>query len=101
MSLGWITPSFIMVFRIIAITLGGYGLTTALSALSGMLLHTLGASLSEAMLTTVMLGYLFYTGLLMWGFAERTSLRRPWLILSSAAITMVLASLLAPALLAS
>lgn len=90
-----------MTFRVIAIVLGGYSLTTALSALTGLVLVALGIPLSDAMLTTVLLGFVFYVALMMWGFADRRTLARPWLIVLSAALTMSITSLLAPGVLAS
>lgn len=99
-SLQWIKDSLLMMFRVVAITLGGYGLTSALCALTGMLLYAVGVSLREAMLTTVMFGYLVYIAVIMWGFVDRTNFRRPWAILAAAAVSMLLTSVLAPSVLA-
>ncbi len=85
-----------MTFRISAVTLGGYGLTSALCALAGMAVASLGVALTEAMLGTVLLGYIFYIALIMWAFAERKTLKRPCTILVLAAVTMTLTSFLAP-----
>jgi hypothetical protein len=101
MSVRWRTEVLPTTFRVTAITLGGYGLTSALCALAGLALVFFGMPLSDAMLATVLLGYLFYVALVMWAFADRTTLVRPWLIVLSAALTMSIASLLAPLALAS
>lgn len=85
------------IFRVAAISLGGYGLVSALCILAGLALHELGIALSEAMLTTVLSGYIGYVALVMWGFAEQSGARRAWIILVSAAATMSLATLAAPA----
>lgn len=96
MSWRWLQNSLLMTFRVTAIAFGGYGLTFALSALTGIALVLCGIPLADAMLTTVLLGYIFYIALVMWGFADRKTFIRPWLILLSAAFTMFLTSLLAP-----
>ncbi len=85
-----------MTFRVLALTLGGFALMAALSALAGLGLVALGVRLSEAMLATVLLGYVFYVALLMWGFADRNSLRRPWLVVVLAGLGMTATSYLAP-----
>jgi hypothetical protein len=101
MGARWRTEVLPTTFRVTAIAIGGYGLTSALCALTGLVLVFFGMPLSDAMLATVLLGYLFYVALVMWGFADRRTLIRPWLILLSAAVTMSIASLLAPLALAS
>jgi hypothetical protein len=101
MSLRGLQDSFLMTFRVAAIALGGYGLTSALCALSGLVLASFGMPLPDAMLATVMLGYLFYIALVMWGFADRKSFIRPCLIVLFAALAMSLTSLLAPIVLSS
>ena len=101
MSTRWLQDALLMAFRVVAIVFGGYGLTSALCVLAGMLLHAMGMPLAEAMLTTLLLGYVFYIGLVMWGFADRTRFFRPWAILFSTAVAMSLAALLAPVALPS
>lgn len=86
-----------LIFRVAAISLGGYCLVSALCILAGLALHELGIALSEAMLTTVLLGYIAYIALVMWAFAEPSGASRAWTILVSAAAAMSLATLLAPA----
>jgi hypothetical protein len=100
MSVPWRAQVLLTTFRVTAIALGGYALTSALCGLTGLVLVFFGMPLSDAMLTTVLLGYLFYVALVMWAFADRTTLVRPWLIILSAALTMSIASLLAPLALA-
>jgi len=88
-----------MTFRVIAIAIGGYVFMGGVVALSGILLHRTGVPLNDAMLATVLLGYIFYVVVVMWGFRDRRTLIRPVSILVGAALTMTMASHFAPGVL--
>lgn len=85
-----------MTFRVVAIVFGGYALTAGCVALFGMALQAAGLPLKDAMLASVLLGYVFYVVVVMWAFADRRTLMRPVAVLGTAAGTMVLSSYLAP-----
>lgn len=89
----------VMTFRVIAIAIGGYVFMGGVVALSGILLHLMGVPLTDAMLATVLLGYVFYVAVIMWGFRDRRTLIRPFSILVGAALTMTMASRFAPGVL--
>ncbi len=97
----WLAGVSSMTFRVIAITIGGYALTAGCAALSGMALNAVGLPLPDAMLATVLLGYVFYIAIVMWGFADRRNLIRPVVVLVAAALTMTLSSYFAPGVLGS
>lgn len=92
----WFTDVAAMTFRVIAIAIGGYVLASGFSALSGMALHATGVPLNDAMLAAVLLGYIFYIAVVMWGFAHPQGLLRPLSILGAAALTMAAAAHFAP-----
>ena len=91
-----IIDALAMTLRVIAIIVGGYVFTGGVVALSGMLLQVLGVPLADAMLSTILLGFIFYIAVVMWGFADRTSLFRPLAIVVAAALSMVISSYFAP-----
>lgn len=91
---------WLMTYRIFGIVVGGIALMGGASALGGIGLHAGGMSLTEAMNLSSLLGFLFYVGLVMWGFAQ-PSLARPTLVLVFAASTMIAATLLTPSDLAA
>lgn len=104
MTSRWITgttAAVSMTFRVLAISVGGYAFTAGCVALSGMALHAMGVPLSDAMLATILLGYVFYIAVVMWGFADRRTLFRPVAILVGAALTMKMSAYLAPGVLGS
>ncbi len=90
-----------MIFRVIAIAIGGYALTAGVVALSGIGLNAVGVPLNDAMLATVLSGFIFYIAVVMWGFRDRRTLIRPIAVLAAAALTMTAASYLSPWVLAS
>lgn len=94
--MGWIVSAAAMTFRVIAISIGGFALTAGVVALLGIAIHALGVLLRDAMLASVLLGYIFYVAVVMWGFRDRRTLLRPIAVLGAAAATMTLASYLAP-----
>ncbi len=92
----WLPSSLAMTFRVAAISLGGYALTAGLCSLAGMVLMLSGMAMPDAMLTTVLVGYIFYIALVMWAFADRVTMKRPWAILIAAILTTIATSVLGP-----
>lgn len=88
-----------MTFRVVAIVVGGIALAAGSAALSGILLTVLGAPLGDAMVAMALAGYVFYGLIVMWGFADRRTLRRPFAVLGGGVLTMSMASVLAPGVL--
>lgn len=80
--------------RISLIVIGGYMLTGGVTALIGITMSVAGMASSDAMLLSSMLGFLFYVGLVIWGFSARQYWWRSLTIFGSATVTMSLAYLL-------
>ncbi|WP_425408160.1 hypothetical protein [Hyphococcus sp.] len=85
-----------MMFRVIAIAIGGIVLTGGVAALSGMALQKTGVPLKDAMLATALLSYVLYIPIVMWGFRDRRTLLRPLAVIAMAALTLTVASYFAP-----
>jgi hypothetical protein len=76
-----------MTLRVVIITFGSYALTDGLAAMLGLSLHMLGVPLSDAMLLSVLIAFLLFIAIIMWGFANRNSWKRPLLITIAAIVT--------------
>ncbi|MEM1271039.1 MAG: hypothetical protein AAGI08_13445 [Bacteroidota bacterium] len=68
--------------RVLLAVVGGYYLSAAAVTLFAALLATLGMVRSEAVVLSMMLGFLFYLGLLIWAFAAKR-LVWLWLVLGA------------------
>ena len=88
-----------MTLRVFAICVLGWFLAFGIAGLSGIALHTVGVSLADAMLATSLLSYIFYIAIVMWGFADRTSILRPLAVLGLTVLTIVTAGMLSPGIL--
>ena len=61
--------ALLVVSRITAAVLGGYGFTALAVALLAVLLTRIGVLRSEAIVSAAMTGFLFYAVVLIWGFS--------------------------------
>lgn len=78
--------AFPLASRVIAVVVGGYAATVGLVALFAVLFTlVLGMARSEALVLASMVGFLGYAAIVIWGFAERRSLRL-WVILGGGAV---------------
>lgn len=85
--------------RVLAATAGAYAVTAGSAALIAVLMVlTVHASRSDALIVGSMIGYLLFTVLMLWCFGERR-LMRVWLVLLLAALaTHGIAMLIEPSL---
>lgn len=90
-----------MALRFIAICMVGWFLASGVAGLAGIALHAVGVPLSEGMLATSLLSYVFYIAVVMWGFADRTSIFRPIAVVGLAVITISVAGMLSPGVLST
>ena len=88
-----------MVLRFIAICVVGWFLASGVAGLAGIALYAVGVPLSEGMLATSLLSYVFYIAVVMWGFADRTSIWRPLAVVGLAVVAVMAAGALAPGVL--
>lgn len=78
--------AFPLASRVIAVVVGGYAATVGLVALFAVLFALVfGMARSEALVLASMIGFLGYAAIVIWGFAERRSLRL-WVILGGGAV---------------
>lgn len=88
-----------MTMRVFAICILGWFLASAVAGLAGIALQAIGVPLKDAMLATSLLSYLFYIAIVMWGFANRTSIWRPLAVTGLTVITIVTVGILSPGIL--
>lgn len=87
------SPALHTTSRILATIVGGYAATIGVVTLTSVLLALLfGMQRSEAVVLMTILGFLGYTAVIIWGFAERRLLR-VWTVLVGVAMTSHLASI--------
>lgn len=80
------------VSRVVAVVVGGYAATMGLVALASVLLALgLGWQRSEAIVLATLVGFLVYTAVIIWGFAEARLLRL-WAVLGGIALLAHLAA---------
>lgn len=85
------SPSRILL-RIAAALLGGYAFTWGFTAFGMVGLVALGVDFGEAETGILLLSFLVFLTLFLWAFAA-ASLTRVWVVLSSGAVLMTIASL--------
>ncbi|MEM9665512.1 MAG: iron uptake protein [Bacteroidota bacterium] len=73
------SPAFGMVQRLVLALGGGYVLSASFVMLVGWGLAQLGMARGEAVVLSMMVGFLVFLGLILWAFAERT-LVRLWVV---------------------
>ena len=82
-----------MTSRILAVIGGGYAATIGVVALASVLLAMLfGMQRSEAVVLMTMIGFVGYTAIIIWGFAEQ-QLSRLWTVLGGVAMGSHLAAI--------
>ncbi len=89
----------VMALRFFAICVIGWFLASGVAGLAGIALHAVGVPLSDGMLATSLLSYIFYIVIVIWGFVDRTSIWRPLTVVGLAALTIMAAGALAPGVL--
>lgn len=66
-----VRAGLLLVFRLLALIVGGYFLSAATVTLGTARLASLGIDRSETVVLMAMLGFILYLLVLLWGFAER------------------------------
>ncbi|WP_198970990.1 iron transporter [Xylophilus sp. ASV27] len=64
-------PVFVLTARLIGAIAGGYAITAALMLLISRLAHLAGATRSDAVMLSVLLGFVLYGVVLIWAFSVR------------------------------
>lgn len=71
-----------MALRVVVVVAGGYYLAAALVSLGAYGLHLLGMARSEAVVLSVMSGFVVYLVILLWGFCETRLSRLLWALVA-------------------
>ena len=85
-----------MALRVLAITIAGWILASGSAALAGAGLSLAGLPMPETMLVMALLSSLFFIAIVMWGFADRRSLLRPFVVIGLAVGVTMAGKILAP-----
>lgn len=74
-------PITLVISRVIAVVIGGYAATIGLVSLASVsIILVSGMARAEAVVLMSIIGFLAYTAIVIWGFAEQR-LKRVWTIL--------------------